>query len=283
MFKGFSEEELKRITKMHNEMLYPTVLIEANKGRGSGTVIYSQPDPDEDGAYVNYVLTNHHVIESNIQTGKVWNPMKQKDEKRDIFATCNVYFYKYKYESMNIGKNSVEADIVAYTKEEDMALLKLRSIDKIDYVAKFYPIDRIKDIRLFMKTYAVGASLGHQPIPTEGHITCMNDEIDNFVYWMSTAQVIYGNSGGSMYLDVQGDYYFIGVPSAVSITFTGLSKNAVPHMGYFIPINRVCNFLNKNYYGFIYDSNQDIKSCEEERERVKKISKAQKELLELEA
>ena len=90
---------------------------------------------------------------------------------------------------------------MAYTKEEDMALLRLRSIDKIEHVTKFYPLDRIKEIKMFMKTYAVGAALGHQPIATDGWITCMSDEQDNFVFWMSTAQIIFGNSGGSMYIE----------------------------------------------------------------------------------
>ena len=247
---------------------YPTVLVEAKKGVGSGTVVYSEltTDPDHVGEYETYVLTNHHVIEANIQTGKQWNPLKQKEEKKDVFATVNVYFYKYKYSSRNIGKNSVEADIVAYTKEEDMALLRLRSIDKIEHVTKFYPLDKIKEIKMFMKTYAVGAALGHQPIATDGWITCMSDEQDNFVFWMSTAQIIFGNSGGSMYIEADDDYWFIGVPSMVAVSFSGMSANAITHMGY-----------------FIHNPLLDPIKCGKDRERVKKIASAQKELLDLEA
>jgi len=281
----FPKDYVDKVEQMHEKMLYPTVLVEAKKGVGSGTVVYSEPNPDPKfaGEYETYVLTNHHVIEANIQTGKQWNPLKQKEEKKDVFATVNVYFYKYKYGSRNIGKNSVEADIVAYTKEEDMALLRLRSIDKINHVTKFYPLSRVKEIKMFMKTYAVGAALGHQPIATDGWVTCMSDEQDNFVYWMSTAQIIFGNSGGSMYIEADNDYWFIGVPSMVAVTFSGFSASAVTHMGYFIPIERVCAFMDRNFFGFIHDRSLDPLKCAEDRSRVKKIAAAQKELLDLEA
>ena len=281
----FPKEYIDKIENMHEKILYPTVLVEAKGGIGSGTVVYSELDPREDheGEYETYVLTNHHVIQNNIQTGKQWNPLKQKEEKKDVFATVDVYFYKYKYCSRNIGKNSVEADIIAYTKEEDMALLRLRSIDKIEHITKFYPLDRIKEIKMFMKTYAVGAALGHQPIATDGWLTCMSDEQDNFVYWMSTAQIIFGNSGGTMYLEADNDYWFIGVPSMVAVSFSGFSSNAVTHMGYFIPVDRVCAFLDRNFFGFIHDSKVDPIQCDKDRERVKKIAAAQKELLDLDA
>ena len=280
---NFPDEYMESITQLHHKILYPTVLVEGSKGKGSGTVVYSRENPEEPGTYENYVITNHHVVESNIQTGKVWNPLTQQEEKKDVFSTVDVYFYKYKYESKNIGKNSVEADIVAYTKEEDLALLRLRSIDKVDHLAKLYPLSEIKNLRLFMKTHAVGAALGHQPIATEGKITCMSDEIENYVYWMSTAQIIFGNSGGSMYLELDGDFWLIGVPSMVSVSFIGFSSSAVTHMGYFIPIDRVCAFLDRNFYGYIYDDSQTKEKCDMDRERVKKIAQAQKDLKMLEA
>jgi len=280
---NFPEDHMESLSDLHHKILYPTVLVEGAKGRGSGTVIYSRENTDEPGTYENYVLTNHHVVGSNIQTGKVWNPLTQQEEKKDIFSTVDVYFYKYKYESKNIGKNSVEADVVAYTTEEDLALLRLRSIDKINFVAQFLPLENVKDLRLFMKTHAVGASLGHQPIATEGRITCMSDEIENYVYWMSSAQIIFGNSGGSMYLELDENYWFIGVPSQVSVNFLGWSANAVTHMGYFIPIDRVCAFLDRHFYGFLHDPTQSKEHCDAERVRVRKIAKAQQDLKSLEA
>ena len=44
----------------HTEMLYPTVLVRLERGTGSGTVIYSKLNEDQE--YESYVLTNNHVI-----------------------------------------------------------------------------------------------------------------------------------------------------------------------------------------------------------------------------
>lgn len=86
-----------------------------------------------------------------------------------------------------------------------------------------------------------------------------------------------------MYLEIDGDYWFIGVPSRVSVNFIGWSSSAVTHMGYFVPIDRVCEFLDRNFYGFVYDDGQSKDKCDEDRERVKKIAKAQQDLKSLEA
>ncbi len=58
---------------------------------------------------------------------------------------------------------------------------------------------------------------------THGDIQHMDDEIDNEVYWMSTAQTIFGNSGGAVFRPRNGHYEFIGVPSRIAVTMTGFS------------------------------------------------------------
>ena len=83
--------------------------------------------------------------------------------------------------------------------------------------------------------------------------------------------------------EADDDYWFIGVPSMVAVSFSGMSANAITHMGYFIPIERVCAFMDRNFYGFVHNPLLDPVKCGEDRERVRKIAAAQKELLDLEA
>ena len=45
----------------------------------------------------------------------------------------------------------------------------------------------------------------------------------------------------------------------------GFSADAITHMGYFIPIDRVYNLLDDNDYQFIYDSSKSIEDCEKSR------------------
>ena len=62
-----------------------------------------------------------------------------------------------------------------------------------------FPLKDIENVHIFDDCFAVGASLGHPPVASNGMITYMDDEIDHFKYWMSSAPTIFGNSGGAVY------------------------------------------------------------------------------------
>jgi len=46
-------------------------------------------------------------------------------------------------------------------------------------------------------------------------------------------------------------------------------SDAVTHMGYFVPIDRIFEWLEDEYYQFIYDSKVDPVKCERLREKKK--------------
>ena len=260
----------KSMRQRHEEMFYPTVRVRTKKAGGSGTVVYSKKYNDN---VYTYVITNHHVIAENIKVKKKWNPVLKKKIDTEILDTVSVEFFKYNNYSHNIGSFAVEADIVAYSEYDggqDWALLRTRDRENTyDYVANIFPLDEISNIHIFDKCFAVGASLGHPPIATEGHICYMDDEIDHYKYWMSTAQTIFGNSGGSVYRwsKPRKQYEYIGIPSRISVQPMGFSADAITHMGYFIPIDRIYKLLDSNDYQFIYDESQDLKKCESRRKK----------------
>ena len=64
----------------------------------------------------------------------------------------------------------------------------------------------------------------------------------------SGRQIIFGNSGGAMYL---ANGTWIGVPSMVAVTGWFVSI-PITHMGLFISYSRVYDWLNKEGYGFVY-------------------------------
>ena len=144
-----------------------------------------------------------------------------------------------------------------------------------DYVAKLFPISEIDEVHIFDDVFAVGASLGHPPIASSGILTFMDDEIDHYKYWMSSAQTIYGNSGGACYRwsNDRKSYEWIGVPSRISVQPSGFSADAITHMGYFIPIYRIYSLLEDNDYQFIYDSEVSIDECESNRLEKQKVGK----------
>ena len=272
----------KEIIQKHEQMFYPTVRVRTKKAGGSGTVVYSQKN-DKDGEIYTYVITNQHVIADSVHLEKKWDPVLKRKVDKEILDTVNVEFFRFNNYSHTIGSFAVEADIVAYSEVEggqDWALLRVRDKEnEADYVANMFPLDDLDNIHIFDETYAVGASLGHPPVASNGMITYMDDEIEHYKYWMSSAPTIFGNSGGAVYRwsGNRKQYEYIGIPSRISIQPMGFSADAITHMGYFIPIDRVYKLLEDNDYQFIYDSNYSIEDCNKARNKKQAPEKEDKE------
>ena len=272
----------KEIIQKHEQMFYPTVRVRTKKAGGSGTVVYSQKN-DKDGEIYTYVITNQHVIADSVHLEKKWDPVLKRKVDKEILDTVNVEFFRFNNYSHTIGSFAVEADIVAYSEVEggqDWALLRVRDKEnEADYVANMFPLDDLDNIHIFDETYAVGASLGHPPVASNGMITYMDDEIEHYKYWMSSAPTIFGNSGGAVYRwsGNRKQYEYIGIPSRISIQPMGFSADAITHMGYFIPIDRVYKLLEDNDFQFIYDSNYSIEDCKKTREKKQAPEKEDKE------
>jgi len=248
----------------HTKMIYPIVRVSHGNTGGSGTLIYSKVGEKK---YSTYVLTNHHVISSAINIADEWDSDLAKEIKKEKRDTVYVEIFKYRDLSTPIGTLKVEAEIVLYNADEDMALIKLRMEDKSEYVAKLAK----KNDELFVmdETVAVGCSLGYPPLPTIGVVTRLNFQIQSFPYHMSSSQIIYGNSGGAMFHEGK----LIGIPSRVAVVGWA---SVVPHMGLFIPISRVYDWMDKEHYTFLYDDTKTEKEGIEEREKEIKAKKEAK-------
>ena len=202
---------------------------------------------------------------------------------KEILDTTYVEFFRYNNYSHTVGSFAVEADIVAYSEVDggqDWALLRVRDKENTaDWVANMFPLDDIDNVHIFDEVYAVGASLGHPPVASDGHISYMDDEIEHYKYWMSSAPTIFGNSGGAVYRwsSNRKQYEYIGIPSRISIQPMGFSADAITHMGYFIPIDRVYKLLEENDYQFIYDDSKSIEECSKARKKKQKPNKKEKE------
>jgi len=239
----------------HTKMIYPIVRVSHGMYGGSGTLIYSKVGEKK---FSTYVLTNHHVIESAIRIVDEWDSDLAKEIKKEKRDTIYVEMFKYRNLSTPIGTLKVEAEIVLYNADEDMTLIKLRTEDKAEYVAKLAK----KEAELYVmdETVAVGCSLGFPPLPTTGVVTRLNFQIQSFPYHMSSSQIIYGNSGGAMFHEGK----LIGIPSRVAIV--GWSS-PVPHMGLFIPIDRIYKWFDKEHYDFLYDDTKTEKDGLDKRKK----------------
>ena len=256
---------------LHREVLYSQVRVSSSKGGGSGTVIASIPSAND---YHTYVLSCHHVIDAAITVRKEWNPKLGREMKREYRQLLTVEFFDYTnvphgHRPVNY---SVDADLVAYDKDHDMAILKLRTVKPAEFVAPMCSAAEGKLMEVGAPVVAVGAALMHDPIVTFGAITHMGDEIDFKDYWMSSAQIIFGNSGGAMFAQLESGYKFLGIPSRVDVVGWG---SAVSHLGYFSPIHRVYQFLDEQSLHFLIPGHAHTEAdCEQElkKERSKPVA-----------
>jgi len=251
------------IEEKHETFLYPIVRIFSDKAAGSGTIIYSQPDPKNEGEYLSFVLTNFHVIESLLSYKDDWDSLLKREIKKEFHNRAKVENFSYVFMSSVDSSNRHSAEIIAYDKHHDLAVLKIESPKKFDYVAKLIPKDNIRDLRLFMDVVVAGCSMAHEPFCNFGQLTFLKEMIDQKEYVMTNASSIFGNSGGALFLKETGE--LIGVPSRISAIQIGFGVDVITWMGFSCHPKRLYQFLKEQELQFIYDPKDDYYSALERR------------------
>jgi hypothetical protein len=261
------------IEDLHRKILYPTVLVRTEKAGGSGTVFAAIERDDE---WLVYILTNHHVINDAIQYKEEWDHIVGADLKTEIRSPVSVIFYTYRHLSRLDSEDARRGDVVAYDKTKDVALVEMVAGKPPEYIATMLPRDKTRNLRMGMPVVACGCSLGHKPLfSPDGHITSLDERIDNLAYTMTCTSIIFGNSGGGMYLKETGE--FIGIPSRLDVSIVGYSAQAMPFLNYIIPVERVYDLLDRWEYQFVYDPEQSYEECEKRRKD--KMSRLRKDWL----
>jgi len=265
----------KEMVEIDRGFLLPNVRVRSGNTGGSGTVLYS--GLGENGMHSTYILTNHHVVTNNIEVKKKWSPLLKRNVDMDVLGTVEVHFFKYQWSSRAVGATEIDADIMTYDVEEDLALLKIRDEEPAPAVAKIYPKGKESELRLGRQLLAIGAGMGEAPVVTQGILSQFGREIENKEYWLSTAPTIFGNSGGAVYLE--DTHEFVGVPARIAVHASFFGGDAITHLSYFIPIPRVYRFLDDQMFRFIYDpaftekgeaESREAKRKEEERKQLGK-------------
>lgn len=185
------------------------------EGIGSGFII------NEDGN----VLTNYHVIE--------------------LALTANGGTKKVTV-SMSDGQE-VEADIVNYDKDRDIAMLKLAEGTKVPGVAELGDSDALY---VGQEVIAIGTPLGTNfaQTCTKGIVSGVNRSLDestdgsavqsesesSYEYIQTDTAINSGNSGGPL---INSEGQVIGINTAKLSNSTSSSNASIEGMGFAIPIN----------------------------------------------
>jgi S1-C subfamily serine protease len=247
------------IETLHEQLLYPVVRIRTAYTGGSGTVIYSQ-DRAEKSSFRTYVITNHHVVRDAISVKKKWDNLTQSWKTQEQNSLVDVELFSW-HKGKIIDRRVVKASVVAHSKDDDIALLELVSGDEpypleVKHVAQIASDDEAKALRVFQKIYAVGCSLGHDPIHSTGEITDTSDLIRGQTYMMGSAAIIFGNSGGAVFAKIGDGFRHIGMPSLVAV-----NGGAVTHMNWFVPQSRIAKFLRTHKLEFFFNDSTTPEDC----------------------
>ena len=251
----------------HEKFLYPCVRVLSARAGGSGTIVYSEPDPSNEGEFITIILTNHHVVDSSISYRDEWDSVLKKDRKTEIFQKVDVDVFDYVRMSTVDSSNRYKADIVAYDKVHDLALLKMDSPREFKFKATLLPEDKIKSLRLFMDVVVAGCSLLHDPFCTFGQLTYLVEIIDMKEYLMTNANSIFGNSGGALYLKETGE--LLGVPSRVTVNQLGFGLDVQTWMGFTSHPKRLYEFFREQEMNFLFDKTDTYKASKERREKMR--------------
>ena len=264
------------IERWHKELLYPVVRVLGAKGGGSGTIIYSKPDADDKDRYNTFVLTNHHVIAGLIEHKEDWDGLLKRKIEKEFTDFAKVEIFDYVNTSKVVSSNSHRAEIIAYDEQHDLAILRLDTPRKAEYVAKLLPQDMVKKLNVFDEISVSGCSLLHDPIARFGRISYVDEIIDQKSYIMVDAGMYFGNSGGACFLATTGE--LVGVPSRVAVQGLGFGYDVITWMGYVSHPKRLYEFLKEQELIFIYDDSDTYQEAMKRREARKKQA-----LLELKA
>lgn len=249
----------------HETFLYPVVRIFSQKSAGSGTLIYSRPDPHNEGSHLTFVLTNHHVIADCITYKREWDSLLKREIEKEFMEKAKVEYFDYVNTSTVDSSNRYTADIVAYDKNDDLAVLRIDSPKRFRHVADLIPKDKIKGLRLFMDVVVSGCSMAHEPFCNFGQLTFLKEIIDQKTYMMTNASSIFGNSGGALFLYETGE--LIGVPSRISAVQLGFGVDIITWMGFSAHPSRIFEFLRDQELIFIYDPEDTYREALARRKR----------------
>ena len=220
---------------MKRSMIYPIVQLRGNGTVGSGVVVRSN-EVNEDGVAVTYILTAHHVV---------YEVMEPDATRRDLVEDLRFLDPK----SDNLQFKSHEAVVLAEDPDHDLALLRVELDKPWPYVAQLAEKQEVEKLQIFDPVYAVGCPLGNKPLPSVGEISSQEKMVSGTKFWMVNAPTFFGNSGGGIFQHSTGR--LVGISSMI-YTYGKRQPMVVPHMGLFVPLETVRNWLEGEGYGHFF-------------------------------
>ena len=246
------------VQEVHDKVLYPVVRVRTGNSGGSGVLIYSEPDPDNEGRYINIALTCQHVVDSAIKIRDEFDHVLKQQRKSDYFEEVAIEVFDYDGSKL-ISSNSTQADIIAYDKHHDLAAVRLHNFRQQPFVSSIIPKDEIDELKIASPVVTCGCSLLHDPFPNNGTLTYLREVIEQKAYLMSNAPSIFGNSGGGLFHGETG--HLLGLTSRVTVTQMGFGMDVQTWMNFSTHPDRLYEFFEHQELQFLYDKTDNYRDA----------------------
>jgi hypothetical protein len=173
-----------------------SVTIKTPYAEGSGVVKTREVDKRK----INFVWTAAHVVDDLRQVKEVIDPKTGTKRQHVTFKDCQIV-KELSEAGRRVGELKMDALVVRYSEEEDLALLRIRKTDFVDASVVFYLDEKIPPIGTDL--YHVGSLLGQMGANsmTSGIVSQIGRTIDKSEYDQSTCVAFPGSSGGGVYLE----------------------------------------------------------------------------------
>lgn len=201
-----SDSDAHANSKEH-DMLMPSAKVTLLGGSGSATAIKAD-------SHGTYLVTAYHVVQRAVDF-------------------VHIQFY---------GEQEQHVAVIhSFNAKKDIAILLTPY--KAKYIAK---LGRSKKMHVFDAAFCIGSSLGMPLAPSKGIVTQVEHVINGNKYIRTDAGIIYGNSGGGLYV-YQDGWVFIGMPTLVASTpvLPGLSV-PITFLGMATPITEIRAHLKEH-------------------------------------
>ena len=165
-------------------------------GEGSGVI---KTRKMKDGTTVNFIWTAAHVVD-NLRKTRTVIDSKSGTTKTVVEFDDAMVVKAIQQDGRTVGKLELMAEVVRYSAEQDLALLRLRKSNFVQSSVTFYLDDKIPAIGTDL--LHVGSLLGQlgSNSMTTGIMSQHGRLIDKKVFDQTTVAAFPGSSGGGVYL-----------------------------------------------------------------------------------
>jgi hypothetical protein len=197
--------------KLISEIVFPSVNVSSYNGsQGSGVIVYSKKT---DGCNVEtFVLSCLHVVKDCITDSEYDDDIKDTCSISlvELDKNCNIKNYK-----------EFPSDIIAYgskERSEDWVLIKLHNNeDIIENVSGLLSINDFDNLEIGDDIISCNWALGYTSVISKGSLSNKSIYRGGTNYYLTTAPVASGSSGGGIFVKVKNSYKLIALATSFAI------------------------------------------------------------------